>query len=376
MKPSVAWRGRLADPSRIDAFEDTLLEFALEFGGQFHPLDPEDHARGGLLDLAPGLGRLPFAVLRDGRLATFPGERAEADGWVSADARFATDADRALLLEVLEALRDEFLPGLEISAEAVEHPAALRKRVRGLMALPESKRPSIGKDDPEWADSRADGTEAEWDAFCRRNLRRNAGLRRSIEMSVAGGEEHGKAFEEALRNEGITGLPGMEARDAEPDQEDDEVAAEESWELPDEANSESPTGIPHELRFPPLVERSQEVVCMAMDAVKGARSPLSPENVLCAGVLEMAGGLSQAISNDDEESELDTPFGLIVVQLKRALRGVEFALGSIPACRDVTRVKAVDLERIEKELKEFHAEISSRLASTRSDWASNRGGRG
>ncbi len=366
MSTSVSWRGRLADPARIDALEEALLEFALEFGGQFHPLDPEDRARGGLLDLAPGLGRLPFAVLRDGSLATLPGECAEADGWVSADVRFAPDHDRAVLLEVLEALRDEFLPGLEIRGEAVERPVAVRQRIRRLIALPESKRPSVGQDDPEWADSRASGTEAEWDAFQRRNLRRNAGLRRSIEIAVAGGEEHGKAFEQALETEGIANPPGME-EDAEAEEDD----AEEAWDPPlDDAVPES---APREFRFPPLVERSQEVVVRAMNAVQGARRPLSPEDVFCAGVLEMAGGLSQAISNDDEESEFDTPFGLIVVQLKRALRGVEFARGAVPAC---SRAAGPVLEQLDRDLAEFESEIRQRLSAARDDWqAAKEGGR-
>ncbi|KAF0241318.1 MAG: hypothetical protein FD180_4510 [Planctomycetota bacterium] len=398
MTLQLSWRGRLADPGRIDSFEDALLEVALEFGGQFHPLDPEDHARGGLLDLSPGLGRIPFAVQRDGRLATIQGESAATDGWISVPAHFATAEGHSLLVEVLEALCDAFLPGLEIrddagyagahdaeaflaararsGAEASPFkPAILRRRVRAVIDLPEQKRPSIGKNDPEGTDSRVEGTEAEWDAFYRRNLRRNAGLRRSIEMSVAGGEEHGTAFEEALRSEGITELPGMEVPEEGPGGEDDDVDEEQGWDVPDEVNTESPAAVPHELRFPPLVERSQDVVCQAMDAVKGSRSPLSPANVLCAGVLEMAGGLSQAISDDDEESELDTPFGLIVVQLKRALRGVEFALGALPACREGKRAETGSLERIEKELRVFQDEILARLATARVDWARDKGGR-
>src|SRR6266516_4238910 len=60
MGVSLAYRGRLADLTRIEDFEDRVLDFALEVGGQARiwrshaDRDPQRMVRGLILDLAPG----------------------------------------------------------------------------------------------------------------------------------------------------------------------------------------------------------------------------------------------------------------------------------------------------------------------------------
>ncbi len=60
MGVTIAYRGRLADLARIEDFEDRLVDFALEIGGQariwrsWADDNPERMVRGVILDLAPG----------------------------------------------------------------------------------------------------------------------------------------------------------------------------------------------------------------------------------------------------------------------------------------------------------------------------------
>lgn len=367
MSRSVAWRGRLADPDRIDSLEDALLEIALEFGGQFHSFHAERSARGGILDLAPGLGRVVFAVGRDGSLGSAPGEPPASDGWVSAETQFASAKAHALLVEVLEALRDEFFAGLQIrdEADAVEKQerSTARRRVRTLLSLPEGKRPTIGEEDPEDADSRTAGTEAEWDAFCRRNERRNAGVRRALDHATSAGGAGTDAFLEALRDEGVIGMPGEES----PGMEIDDDPEDEPWKEPVEETGHGEPPPSREELFPPLLRRAQELSVFAMKATDDSKSALDPEYVLCSGLLELSGGLAQALSSE-EEDDAGLPYGLIVFQLKRALRGVEFSRGAIPACREAARMSRESLDTINGELAMFEGEIRERLDEARRAW--------
>ena len=60
MGVTIAYRGRLADLTRIEDFEDRLVDFALEIGGMariwrsWADDNPERMVRGVILDLAPG----------------------------------------------------------------------------------------------------------------------------------------------------------------------------------------------------------------------------------------------------------------------------------------------------------------------------------
>jgi hypothetical protein len=60
MGVTIHYRGRLADLTRIEDFEDRLVDFALEIGGMariwrtWADDNPERMVRGVILDLAPG----------------------------------------------------------------------------------------------------------------------------------------------------------------------------------------------------------------------------------------------------------------------------------------------------------------------------------
>src|SRR5713101_765425 len=71
---TIAYRGRLADLTRIEDFEDRLLDLALEVGGQaqiwrsFADKDPRRVVRGAILNLAPGLESTSLLVAPEGWL--------------------------------------------------------------------------------------------------------------------------------------------------------------------------------------------------------------------------------------------------------------------------------------------------------------------
>src|ERR1700741_3601044 len=71
---TIAYRGRLADLTRIEDFEDRLLDLALEVGGQARlwrtqaDSDPARVVRGIILNLAPGLESTSMLLSPEGWL--------------------------------------------------------------------------------------------------------------------------------------------------------------------------------------------------------------------------------------------------------------------------------------------------------------------
>jgi hypothetical protein len=71
---TVAYRGRLADLSRVEDFEDRLVDFALEVDGlaqvwrSYADADPGRVVRGAILNLAPGLESTSLLLSPEGWL--------------------------------------------------------------------------------------------------------------------------------------------------------------------------------------------------------------------------------------------------------------------------------------------------------------------
>ena len=127
MGVTIAYRGRLADLARIEDFEDRLVDFALEMGGQVRIWrtwaddNPERMVRGVILDLAPGhestslllspegwlIGLIDIKDAEDGRLKEPP--------WCFVKTQFGPVEGHVALVEMLAALKREFLPDLEVS---------------------------------------------------------------------------------------------------------------------------------------------------------------------------------------------------------------------------------------------------------------------
>lgn len=375
MALQVAWRGRLADPERIDEFENALAELSIARRGYFSPPHGEGRRRGAWLLLEPGLAGIPLLVAPDGTLA---GEKDSAEGWVGCETLWGSAEAHALLIEALDALREEFAPGLEVrdgggywpgreveellkarraaGAEAKSFDAAaLRKAVRAAL-LHSSEHPRVRISESPDGDDLREGTEAEWDAFDRENKRRVMGVGRAIESRRLMGDLSAEEVVDAMRSEGIGIARQFELEGEEPprDVDMDDVEEDEAW-LPQ--TQEEP-------EEDPLLERSRNLILRGMDWADGGSSrSQDPTGSLSQGLMELGGGLAQALSDPE-----DLPFGLGVVQLKRARRGLEFAAAAVPACRAAVPKSAEALDGIEAEIRAFTLEVDRRLADMRRRW--------
>ena len=281
MGVTIHYRGQMADLSRIEDFEDRLIDFALEFGGQAQVWrtwaddDPERLVRGVILDLAPGqestsllispegwlIGLLEIQDAEEGRLPEPP--------WVSTKTQFGPVEGHVALVEMFAALKREFLPDLEVSdeagywetrdlaelirrrtfidgaidalakglqqfglsAEAAEDPEILARHVERVAAHVHrslgrpSEHPPVDFDDEGSADAAA--TEKQWDDLYKHNRRQQERLERAIAELTSQGLDHMTAFEQAMREV----VPQLH--------EDDVEASEEPW-LDDDQDSFEP----------------------------------------------------------------------------------------------------------------------------------------
>src|SRR5438445_5387950 len=129
MGVSIAYRGRLADLTRIEDFEDRLLDLALEVGGQAQiwrshaDQDPQRTLRGVILNLAPGLESTSLLLSPEGWLIGLADIHDAEEGrlteppWCFTKTQFGPLEGHVALVEMLAALKREFLPGLEVSDE-------------------------------------------------------------------------------------------------------------------------------------------------------------------------------------------------------------------------------------------------------------------
>jgi hypothetical protein len=433
MDVSVRYRGTLQDLSQVETFEDRIVELALEVDGYARiwrsaPKEKPDRVlRGVILNLAPGLGTVGLLVSPEGWLVPLDAVEAAEAGrmaarpWVACPARFATVEAHAMLVVLLETLRREFFPDLEIEdgggyagghdlgallrarggPAPAEGPELLDRRVGRLAATvrraierpPEHAPVRFAADDEPDGDDDRYGTEAEWEAFYRQNQRRDARLMRALDEKSLQGDLKDGDFEEAMRNEGILDVPGIDDEDDGEDEAGDgppawadppgvrdgaasdvdadggapwreSLAEGEAAEADDEDGDEPPSRIRH-----PLLRRASDLLLKVMKrperAGAGWGNPLDP---LLKGLMELSGGLAQVLGSEGEEEDDDGPFGHSLVQLKRALRGVAHARGAIaPALAAglvddaIARHAASELDTLEREIRVRAEALRDRL---------------
>src|SRR5947209_19029940 len=131
---SLAYRGRLADLTRVEDFEDRLLDFALAVGGLAQVWrshadgDPRRMVRGVILHLAPGQESASLLLSPEGWLIGLTdiedAERGRLAGppWCFTKTQFGPLEGHVALVEMFLALRREFLPDLEVSDEGGYYP--------------------------------------------------------------------------------------------------------------------------------------------------------------------------------------------------------------------------------------------------------------
>ena len=377
--------------------------------------------RGVILDLCPGqettsllispegwlIGLVDIEDAENGKLAEMP--------WCFVKTQYGTLEGHVALVEMFAALKAEFFPELEIrdeggywetrdvnnlarkreflqtaiqrfseglaqhglTAEAAEDPEILATRLVRVAELVYKtlKRPS--EHPPvHWEDDDAardvDGRltpeeEARWDASFKENRRMQERVQRAMERHLSEGDRPEDAFDAALHEETAAGLPqdesaddeeGEDWRDSLPEQFSDEASADadeefgEDRELPDD-DFQAPERHPLQRRASDLLMRLHDLVPDKMNSRVGS---------LMGGAFDIAGGLAQALSFEDDD---DFAVGLCVVQLKRALRGAAFALGALFPLRADGLIDEAIFEELHATLQGLESEIYDELRRRR-----------
>jgi hypothetical protein len=202
---------------------------------------------------------------------------------------------------------------------------------------------------------------------------------RAFEESNLQGRDPGESFEAALRSEGIVDLPEFEEAENEfrakrgdlnegADDEDwkdsleDDPATDENELDADDEFEEKPTRAQIREKHP-LMKRMTKLTMKVMKLPKRNEAGLGGFfDPLIKGVFEMSGGLAQVFSSPEDH---DTPYGLVLMQLKRAQRGASFASGALMPAHELGIIDDIDFDHIQDEVMAIEDEIAAELKRTR-----------
>jgi hypothetical protein len=424
---TIAYRGRLADLTRIEDFEDRLLDFALEVGGLAQVWrsqsdeGPPRLVRGIILNLAPGQETASLLVSPEGWLINLTdiedaecGRLTEAP-WCFVKTQFGPLEGHVALVEMFAALRREFLPELEVrddggyyptrdlaelvrrrsliqqgidglveglrrhglSGEAAEDPDILLRHIERIAAQAHrvlqrpAEHPPVAFPEESTGTPGSETTEALWDELFKHNRRQQERLGRAIEERRACGEEDESAFEAALSDLGLD-APDEGLEPDEPWREDEqELFAEPPEDVLESAGPEDDDPFGAEEDRHPLLQSAMGLLKRLHEVFRAAGPQFSPSlHTLFQGAGDAMGGLVQAVPRGEDEDDADT-YGLRVTQLKRALRGAAFACGALYSLRSAATAEQFDelhgaLRQLEKDIFQ---EIGRLRAEHRADEA-------
>jgi hypothetical protein len=392
---SIHYRGRLEDMSRIEDFEDRVIDLALALGGNVRLWrsanngTPTRMVRGLFVDLAPGQETTSLLVSPEGWLINLM-EIADAEkgkltepSWCWVKTQFGPLEGHVALVELLSALKSEFLPNLEVSdeggywerrdlaelrqkmqfleraidtladafandhlsAEAAEDPEILAtrverlaKKVHAIISRPAEHPPVEFPQDTGEPVSQAEN-EACWDAMFEENRRRQERMQRVIEEEMAKGVEIDDALDAAIE-EVVPQLDWLEDSD---EVESDQEFYAEAGDAPEEADDEPwLESLPDEVRSDrdeddsfaamekhPLQQAATDLLMKLYDIAKALPERTTNFDALMRSAGEITGGLAQALPPPIDFDADDVEIGLTIVQLKRALRGAAFVRGAL-----------------------------------------------
>jgi hypothetical protein len=278
MGVTIAYRGRLADLTRIEDFEDRLFDFALEMGGMaqiwrtWADDNPERMVRGIILDLAPGHESTSLLISPEGWLIGLVDIEDAENGrlneppWCFVKTQFGPIEGHVALVEMFTALKCEFLPDLEVSDEggywetrdfaelarrksflqsaidglaeglsryglsheAAEDPEILLRHVERVAAQVHrtlrrpSEHPPVAFEEGEFEGAVSpEVTEKQWDELFKQNRRQQERLQRAIEELRSRGVDDATALRDALR-EVVPDSPDEETEEPDEPWRDDE----------------------------------------------------------------------------------------------------------------------------------------------------------
>jgi hypothetical protein len=422
---TIAYRGRLADLARIEDFEDRLVDCALEIGAlaqiwrSWADDNPERMVRGVILGLAPGQESTSLLLSPEGWLIGLTDIKDAEDGrlkeppWCFIKTQFGPVEGHVALVEMLVALKREFLPDLEVSddggywetrdlaelvrkrsltkgalgglaeglsrhalsREAAEDPSILLRhiervaeQVHQILRRP-AEHPPVELEDDDGCGGAADpeATEKLWDEIWKHNRRQQERMQRAIDERRGRGLDLEASFQGALRDV-VPDFPDEETeRPEEPWPDDEHAPYGES--LADEAAGKG-AGFREadDDRFEAEEEERHPLLQQAMDLLERLDMLFRDEDprfalslgMLYQGAGDAMGGLAQALALDDRDAE---HYGLCLVQLKRALRGAAFARGALFPLRST--MSAGHFDELFRTLQQMETDIVSELGKVR-----------
>jgi hypothetical protein len=388
--------------------------------------NPRGMVRGILLNLCPGQETTSLLISPEGWLINlFDIEDAENGKLAEPPYCFIKTQHGAVeghvaLIEMLTLLKREFLPNLEVTDEgeywetrnletlvakfkqieaamnamtegmekfpltdeAAEDPEILIHRIQRIAGLvhrtlsrPAEHPPASGGN--ELGLDGAEESEPQWDESYKENRRRQERVQRTIEEHLARGENFETAFESAMLEETAAGLPEdpscpdrmtewLEEISSEVEEEADEPWKEslrQSHSSLDEVDnaSEDDDMFPG-MKFHPLQRRAHDLMHRIYDlSSTQPKASLNQLEALLQGVADIVGGLVQAL--DPEDCPMD--YGLSIVQLKRALRGAAYALGSLFPLRTDGLLDQPTFEELHQTIEALQTDIYDELTRYR-----------
>lgn len=261
----------------MEDFEDRLLDLALEIGGDGRIWrsaatgKPERLVRGIYLDIAPGQETTSLLIAPEGWLISLMEIEEAEEGtigeppWCFVKTQFVSVEGHIFLVELLAAIKKEFIPDLEVhdegdywetrdvqrlreqfgrlnsaiagmrdglqnhglTAEAAEDPdivvariQRIAEQVHKLIARPSEHAPVQFEDPPDGIEFGLFEPEAKWDASHAEHRRKQERMHRSMEEQMLGGTDHNEAFEQGLRDQGIFNIPEDLVEDSTLDESD------------------------------------------------------------------------------------------------------------------------------------------------------------
>jgi hypothetical protein len=278
--------------------------------------------------------------------------RLEEPPWCFVKTQFGPVEGHVAIVEMFAALKREFLPDLEVSDdggywETRDFADLARKRSLTKQAI----------------DGLADGLRryglsseaAEDPAILLRHIERVAAqvhgvLRRLSEHAPIGIEGHD--------DDGGAAAPEATVRVWDELSKNEDESVEEGAGFQDAADDQFEI---EEAERHPLLQQAMDLF-VRFDTLFRDAGPrfASSLNTLSQGAGDAMGGLAQALSRRDDDIE---DYGLCVVQLKRALRGVAFARGALFPLRST--ISAEQFDEVYRVLTQLETDILSELAKVR-----------
>ena len=255
MGVTIHYRGSLADLSRVEDFEDRVIDLALAVGGNprlwrsADECDPSRMVRGLIVDLAPGQETTSLLISPEGWFVGLMEIEDAEKGvlkeppWCWVKTQFGSIEGHVALVELLAGIKNEFAPNLEVmdegdywerrdldrlrqkltfiqhaidaladalendrlSPEAREDPEILATRIERLarkvhatLSRPAEHAPVHFPEDETGLPPDPDENEARWDALFQENRRKQERMERVVAEQLLRGEDTRAAFQAAM----------------------------------------------------------------------------------------------------------------------------------------------------------------------------------